>query len=1004
MPLFIAAAFLAFPLRQETPPAAAVAAEAGWSPRLFEEQRWRELGPVNMGGRISDVAVDPRRPSTFFVAAASGGVWRTENHGTTFAPVFESGPTASIGDVAIAPSDSAIVWIGTGEANPRNSVIPGAGVFKSIDGGKSFAAMGLEATRHVGRIAIHPTDPQIVFVAAAGHTWGPNPERGLYRTDDGGATWRNVLFVDDETGCIDVAIDPQEPTIVHAATWQRRRDEFDGGDPAVQCGAGSGLWRSTDGGATFTRSTAGLPTVAMGRIGLDLFAADPKTVFALVQTELTGRKAPGQGGEEGGPAWLGVRGEAGDDGYLVSEALEAGPAALAGIGKGDRLLRIADAPTRTFEELRLALDAHRSGEECDVVLLRGGAETTVKVTFGRRPGPGGDFGGEQGGQNANAQERQGPQGFQTGGLFRSDDRGATWRRINSLNPRPFYYSQVRVDPRDANLVWVLGISLHKSGDGGVTFDGQGARVAHPDHHALWIDPRDSDHLLLGNDGGLYVTWDRGTQWEMVDKLPIGQFYGAAVGMDRPWSVAGGLQDNGSWIGPSASLRRGGVPIDAWLYVNGGDGFQCAIDPDHANVVYSESQNGGLARMDLATGGRADIRPPGKRFCWNTPFLLSPHNSRTLWCGGEALFRSPSRGDTWSAVSPDLARTPRGTITAIAESPRVADVVACGTDDGALWLTRDGGRTWESLVERLPGLPGPRYVADVVFSRHETETLFVALDGRRSDDLEPWLFRSRDFGATFTRLRDGLPADNLHALAESPRKKGVLFAGSGRGVHVSLDEGERFVDLDGDLPTVPVFDLVVHPRETELVAATHGRGLWVTDVAAVEQLSHDVLAREVELLEPRAVLLTPKLAGSNSYAAPRFQGENPHDGVELWYWLRHGHGETVALQVKNVAGATVARLTGPATPGLHVLRWNLSLDLEVPGVPAMRDGRLKPGDYLVVLEAGETSDQALLRVERHEAFDGDALLGVPGGDAEAEAEREREREEAERERGGDGAFH
>ncbi|MBL8842746.1 MAG: PDZ domain-containing protein [Planctomycetes bacterium] len=966
----------------EAPPAAPAAApqeppapiEATWGSALFDDVAWRPLGPINMGGRITDLAVDPRRKSTWYIAAASGGLWKTVNAGTTFEPLFEGGPTASIGDVTIAPSDSSIVWLGTGEANPRNSVIPGAGVFQSTDGGKSFAFMGLADSRAIGRIAIHPTDPNVLFVAAMGHTWGDNDERGLYRTRDGGATWERVLFVDAATGCIDVAIDPLDPSIVHAATWQRRRDEFDGGDPIVQFGPGGALWRSIDGGTTFTRSSAGLPTVQLGRVGFDLFAADPQILYATVQTELTGKVAPGQAPGESGPAWLGVRGEASADGYVLSEAIEGGPAAAAGLLKGDVLQKIGDAEIRTFEELRIALDARNAGDEAAIVVRREGNLQTLQVKFGRRPGTTGDFGGEQGGQTANAQERQGSGGFETGGIFRSDDRGATWRRVNSLNPRPFYYSQIRVDPRDAAKVWVLGISVHVSRDGGATFDSQGAADAHPDHHAMWIDPSDGDHVLLGNDGGLYETFDDGKHWEMNEKLPIGQFYNVAVGMDRPYSVAGGLQDNGSWVGPSATRRRQGIPSDAWIYVNGGDGFQCAIDPEDASLVYAESQNGVLARFDRDSGARADIRPPGKRFCWNTPFLLSPWNSRTLWCAGERLFKSVNRGDDWVAVSPELSRTPQGSATAVDESPRVADVVAVGTDDGALWLTRDGGRTWESLVERLPGVPGPRYVAELLFSRHDAETLFVVLDGRRSDDCEPWLFRSRDFGRTFTRIGAGLPAQNLHALAESPRRRGILFAGSSVGCHYSIDDGDTFVAFDGRLPTVPVFDLVVHPRERELVAATHGRGIWIADIAPLEQLSKDVVAAELELLTPRTVTLAPRLPGSNSYAAPRFHGENPRDGVEFWWWRKSGSDANVALQVKNVAGGTIARLTGSGAPGLQVVRWNLALDVDAPGVPSMRDRRLKPGEYLVVIEADGKSDSATLRVEEEAAAGGGALIG------------------------------
>ncbi len=952
-----------------------------FSSALLTELHWRSIGPTNMGGRITDLAVDPHRKSTFYVAAATGGVWKTENNGTTFTPLFEHGGSSSIGDVTVAPSDSNVVWIGTGEGNPRNSVIPGAGVWKSLDAGQSFSFVGLADTRHIGRIAIHPTDPNVVFVAAVGHTWGPNDERGLFRTRDGGATWDKPLFVDAATGCIDVAIDPSDPSFVYAAMWQRQRDELDGGDPAIQCGAGSGLWRSTDGGATFTRCTSGLPTVALGRIGIELFASDPRTLFALIQTELTGKPAPGQKEGASGPAWLGVRGDATDDGYRVSEAIEAGPAANAGIVKGDVILRIADAAIHTFEELRIALDSHQAGEECEIVVRREGAEKSITTKFGERPGAQGAFVGEQGGQNANAQISQGPKGFETGGLFRSDDHGATWRRLNTLDPRPFYFSQVRVDPHDSNRIWVLGISLHVSIDGGATFEATGARVAHPDHHAMWIDPTDGDHLLLGNDGGLYASFDRGQTWEMNEKLPIGQFYNVAVGMDRPYTVIGGLQDNGSWAAPSATRRRTGIPSDLWRFTNGGDGFHCAVDPDDADLVYTESQNGVLARMDVQRGSRADIRPSGERFNWNTPFLISPHNARTLWCGGELVWKSVNRGDQWTAISPEITRTNRGSATALAESPVIADVVAVGSDDGALWLTRDGGRSWESLVERLPGVPGPRYVADLEFSRHDREVLFVALDGRRSDDLEPWLFKSSDLGRTFTRVGKGLPPQTLHCIVESPRRRGLLFAGTSIGCFVSIDGGESFVRLEGNLPTVPVFDLVVHPRERDLVAATHGRGLWILDIAPLEQLGGELLAKEAALLAPRPVTLMSYVAGSNSYAAPRYHGENPQEGVELWYWLRDGLDGNALLTVKNVAGATVARLTGSGESGLHVVRWNLAIDLDEPGIPTLRDGRLKPGDYLVTLQAGERRAPATagltttLHVERDPVEDDDARIGT-----------------------------
>ena len=968
------------------------AARATFEAAVLGDLEWRALGPVNMGGRITDFAVDPRRRSTFYVAAATGGVWKTENAGTTFTPIFERGGTSSIGDVAVAPSDGDVVWIGTGEANPRNSVVAGDGVYKSTDGGKSFMRMGLEKCAHVGRIAIDPTDVNVVFVAALGRTWGQNPERGLYRTRDGGATFEQVLFVDERTGAVDVAIDPGDPKVVYAATWERKRDEFDGGDPAFETGPGSGLWRSTDGGTTFVRLAKGLPTVKLGRIGIEVWQKDPRVVFALVESELTGKPAPGEAEGHADPAWFGVRGEPHEGNYLVTDAIEGGPAAKAGIKNGDVLVRLGDRNISGFEQLRSFLDDHQAGEECPVVIRRGAEEQTLTVKFMRRPGSTTTFtAGMQGGQNPNAQEKQGPNGFETGGLFRSDDRGESWRRINSIDPRPFYYSQIRVDPRDDQKLYVLGIQFHHSDDGGKTFLVTRSRSVHPDHHALWVDPEDGDHLLLGNDGGLYVSWDRGQNWEAQEKLPIGQFYDVGLSRGRPYWVIGGLQDNGTWGGPNESRRRHGVPTDLWLNVNGGDGFHAAFDPEDPNVYYAESQNGVLARGDLATGEGREIRPEDRRMNWNTPFLISPHNARTLYIAGSKVWKSVDRGDHWSEISGEITRTQRGSATALVESPDEPGVLYVGSDDGALFGTRDGGQHWEDLAPKIDALPGPRYVSDLECRRGAPATLFAAFDGHRSDDDQPWLFRSDDYGVTWRRTTDGLPAQPIRCFTTSPRNPALQFVGNDVGVFVSIDDGRRFVPLAGNLPTVPVFDLVVHPDRPDLVAATHGRGIWILPIDALEGLTADALAADVRLLQPREVELSSTLPDSTGYSAPRFHTPNPYRGVALWYWLGRDAGEHVELAVTNVAGSVVRKLTGPGAAGLHGVKWDLAIDADDPGTGGGgRRGRgraVKAGDYLVTLTAGETTSRAPLHVAPDPNGRGDAGIGEREDDGHDENEDE-----------------
>ena len=639
------------------------------------------------------------------------------------------------------------------------------------------------------------------------------------------------------------------------------------------------------------------------------------------------------------------------------------------------MTRIADDDVEDARSLSLALADHRPGEQVLVAFEKEGQLTTVSVElFGRRLGGGRtNLGaGMQGGQVANAQGEQGDHGFETGGVFRSDDRGDSWTRVNSLNPRPFYYSQIRVDPNDDRTLYVCGIALHRSVDGGATFDTRVGVGTHPDHHALWIDPEDSDHVLLGNDGGLYRTYDRGQSWDSIDTLPLAQYYNVAVDMSRPYRLAGGLQDNGTWLGPSRVGRRSGIAPTDWLYLNGGDGFRCAFDPTDPDVVYCESQNGVIARLDLRSGERRPVSRPtgdGHRYNWNTPLLLSPHNPDTLLFAGTMVVRSVDRGATHEIISPSLPLTGDGSATALDQSPLDAGVMVAGTDDGALWITRDGGSEWVAAHERL-ALSRPMYVSDADASHHDPARLYVAIDGHRDDDTTPYLLRSDDHGATFIRLGAGLPDGTVRAIAEDPVDEDLVFVGTEFGCFVSFDRGASFQPFESELPTVPVADLVIHPRDGDLVAATHGRGLFVVDVTPLRGLGAALEEGQPRLCPVRPVVTWASGFDTGTYGARRFRGENPARGVAIHYALPTDAGVVeVELTVRDVVGEEVRTLRGPASAGIHRVTWNLS-----PGGRAAAGGRggrtggpgggrvVPAGDYAVELRVGDRLFKQPLRIE------------------------------------------
>ncbi|MEQ8766422.1 MAG: PDZ domain-containing protein [Planctomycetota bacterium] len=705
--------------------------------------RWRSIGPSVMGGRITAITVFEGDTSRFWVASASGGLLATQSNGVRFEHQFDHEAVVSIGDVQVAPSDPEIVWVGTGEANPRNSVSWGNGVFRSTDGGESWEHRGLEGTFQIGRIAVHPTDPNVVYVGALGRLWGPNEERGLYKTVDGGETWEKILYIDENTGVVDVQMNPADPETLIVATYERRRSGFDVNEPVVRYSETSGLYRTRDGGQTFERLTQGLPTVKLGRIGIDYFRSRPDIVYAIVESEKTGQRPRKV-------AFAGFILRDREGVVEVTRVSKGGPAEKAGLQSGDQILAVEGREVSTAAELREIEREREPGTAMILRIARGGRQQAKRLIleeaafdFGRLFRTQ-SFSSGLNGQSADVQDDQQPDGFQHGGVYRSDDGGTSWRRVNSLNPRPMYFSQIRVDPSDDQRVYVCGISLWASSDGGQSFSSNMFSDVHPDHHALWIDPSDGRHMILGNDGGLYVTWDRGRHWDHHNHFAIGQFYHVAVGPDRDYWVYGGLQDNGTWGAPHRVAGRGTLNQD-WFRIGSGDGFVVRVDSTDPSVVYYESQNGFTGRLDRDTGQRQGIRPRRSagerpRFNWKTPFILSSHNASIYYSAGHRVFRSVDRGERLSPVSPEITRTNEGSATALAESHFDPGVLWVGTDDGALHARHDEGATWIDLAKWDEEAPSRGDLWSEVVLVPEEVLRRQKADSKEASATDPWAGR------------------------------------------------------------------------------------------------------------------------------------------------------------------------------------------------------------------------------------------------------------------------
>lgn len=814
----------------------------------FKNLKWRSIGPTAMSGRITDIAVPTGSPFTFYVSAASGGVWKTTNNGTTWQPIWDEAPSNSVGDIAVSPSDTSILWVGAGENNSSRSSYSGTGVYKSTDAGKTWAPMGLGDTHHIGRILIHPQNPETVYVAAIGHLYTRNDERGVFKTTDGGKTWAKVFFVNDNTGVIDIVMDPENPGVLYAAAWERQRKAWN----MVEYGQGSGIYKTTDAGATWQRLTTGLPMGEfVGRIGLDVAASNSKVVYALV-----------------------------------------------------------DNHNSRPEEKPKGLDPYGIAELEKVII---GAE-----------------------------------------VYRSNDKGLTWRKVNTFDLRNlystygYYFGEIRVSPDDAEEIYLLGVPLLHSRDGGRTFMQLSYQGLHGDLQALWIDPENTDRLICGNDGGVNISYDRGVTWLDIP-MPLGQFYFVTVDMERPFNVYGSIQDNGCWSGPITSVP--GAAED-WRSFPGGEASYIALDPFDPNTLYSEGYYGALMRVDRKTGEVKNIKPkvgenePKLRCNWLTPFIISPHNPYILYFGAQRVYMSLDRGDNWQSISLDLTSptlekqgdVPFSTITTLSESPLKPGLLYVGTDDGNVQVTKNGGAEWTMINA---GLPEQKWVSRVVASKFDQGRTYVSLNGYRDDDFAAYVYKSEDYGTSWQDIGRGLPGGPVNVIKEDPKKPDILYAGTDLGVYVSLNRGETWLSLCADLPTTFVHDLVVHPRDDLLVIGTHGRSVWVLDVSPIQEFSQEVANKDLHLFTIKPLTLT------------RQRGAQPEASIH--FYLKNV--QPVKMEIADSAGKVVKTLEIQGAAGLNTAFWDLIVVAQDP-----QAGRAAPGKYTVTLTAGTAKTSGSLEIK------------------------------------------
>jgi photosystem II stability/assembly factor-like uncharacterized protein len=843
---------------------------------LTEDQltafNYRSIGPTRQSGRFVDFAVPLQQPGTFYAATGSGHLWKTENYGLTFDVLFENEDVYSIGDITVAPSNPDILYLGSGEANNSRSTYWGDGVYKSTDAGETWTNVGLPESHHIGRIVIHPSNPDVVYVAALGHLYSENPERGLYKSTNGGRTWDQVLapVVRGKTiGVVDVAMDPTNPDVLYACTFDKVRVpwSYDLGGP------GSRVYKTTDGGDNWEMLTNGLPQGMLGRIGVDIYLRDPNIVYLTIEN--------------------------------------------------------ANKEGMSDEERYQELMTHQSSR--------------------------GMIGGE---------------------IYRSDDAGATWRKANPddqpIGGGPaYYYGQIIVDPNDPDVVHVLSAGSYGTRDGGETWQNRPLGFG-GDDHALWIDPDNSDHMLLGYDHGLGVTWDGGENWYHPDNQSLAQFYSVGYDMSYPYRVAGGLQDNGSHMGPSTNPAGGPVRYEHWSRVGGGDGMYNEFETCTNRYLFNESQFGPLSRRDLWTGESKSIRyrgDPDLRFNWNAPILISPHDCNVVFHGASKLLRSPNMGESWEVISDDLTKadpatltTGRGgdgniqyaTITTISESVLQEGLIWVGTDDGNVQVTQDGGENWTLVNANVPNNP-EYWVSRVEAGHHDPGTAYISYTGMRRDDFRAFVYKTTDFGDSWTDISANLPEEPVNVIREHHQNPDLLFLGTDFAVYVSVDGGQSWTKMKNNMPVNPAYDIKIHPRENDLIVATHGRGIYIADISPLAEVNLETLGQEAYFFQPESKI---RWIGSDmgTYASDNFNGESEPAAIPFYYWLRSDMGDAVTFTVLQ-GNVPIATVEGAGEAGLHKVQWGMNKTPPGGAQPAAGAGRFggrargQPaplGEYTVVM--------------------------------------------------------
>ncbi|MGC8858843.1 MAG: WD40/YVTN/BNR-like repeat-containing protein [Ignavibacteria bacterium] len=858
----------------------------------FKNVEFKSIGPSVMSGRVVDLDVNPDDPTIFYVAYASGGVWKTTNNGISFTPIFDTEATLAIGDIAVDWKRN-IIYVGTGENNSSRSSYPGLGIYKSTTEGRSWENIGLIETHRIGRIVIDPYNPDIIYVAALGHLFSSNQERGIYKTTDGGHNWKQVLFVNENTGGIDFVIDPINSNNVYAALWYRERRAWHG----FEAGKTSGIYRSTNGGISWTLITneaSGFPVnTGTGRIGLTICPNHPEILYAVLDN-LNSR-------EKKEPKYV----EA-----VTKELL--------------KKISIEDFLNLLDDDLNSFLDRYNFPERYNATNIK------QMVKEGKiKPLDLAEY-------TETASSRMFEIDYIGAEVYRTTDRGNTWKRMNTdyINDMfysyGYYFSNIRVAPYDTSDIYVLGVPLLRSTDGGQSFYAILNENVHVDNHALWINPNRKGHLILGNDGGVNISYDYGKTWFKANTPPVGQFYSVNVDRAKPFNLYGGLQDNGVWYGPSnykASYgwyQSGDYPYKSLM---GGDGMQVVIDTRDNNTIYTGYQFGNYYRIDKVKKQykyitpQRDIGEAEYRWNWQSPIHISEHNQDIIYLGSNYLHRSLNKGDKFEIISPDLTnggklgKVPYGTLTTIHESPLKFGLLYTGSDDGRICVSKDNGASWQTISDNLPQ---HFWISRVQASRFDTATVYASLNGFRWDNFEPLLYYSTNYGENWTQIGLDLPLEAINVIREDPKNSNVIYVGTDGGCYVSIDKGKRFYPIFKGMPNVPVHDLVIHPHESKLVVGTHGRSLYIADVSLIEKLVDSIITKELFVFD------IPSITYDKYWGIKTYEWEKPETPVTIISFYSSSNCQVI-IRIQTPDSLTVFEKDFEADYGLNFFNYDLTID-------------------------------------------------------------------------------